>query len=1376
MQSEVENLLNLRLESTQNERKAIADSLDHSENKIKSLLLKLGQKPRETEEEINELVKSIEYGHNTTSQTNADERKFMRELDKLKQKKKAIQEYNSIQQEINDFKSRRSNLQKELRDKERALDDLYQGSRKLKAAARLGCNTSDLLEQKMPCPEDKLSRVIGKSGANTKQIESECNVVIDTDRFGGGLRIIGEEENVIAAQQKILIIINTVTEEFSASDEAMVCLAMGKASLLNQIQNHYGVRIDLNRPKKLCRVTGLPENILGVKNEIASIRCARAEIPFDKSVIPFLLGTKGSTIQALQEEHSVQLDVLRDQNLLLVLGYVDDVNAASAILSDLVNNNKEVEETIEMDRNTMIGCIIGAKGQNIRKLTEELNVRLQTAKSEGGKDGANETFEKLIITGTAALVYPARARILELLSEYESFEIKVPYPDDCTPQLVGKKGAKINALREEHPNVQIDVDNVAGIVRIHSENTEAREAARQAIQAIVDANFSATVHMDGDATISLKGARGKDLRTRLTADLGLNLDIVTESELVRVRGLAENVRQGVELLEEFRQNNFLIEIPCFDEDAQAIFSGTDNLAKTLETKYDVKLSQDRECGTLRIRGRKDVVDEVERQIALILEGGEGSSTKLLEVDAASMGGLIGKGGKNIQKLEAEFKVRLDLLRSKGVVRIRGEAADTRSALEAVTNIIETMRVSAIIPKPRDMPKEAVNKIILRTANIFFGLDMDVLDIEIAIRGPQKIISEAKKYLTEQITDSATCTVELMDQQYLALAEEQELNFRQIRDVHGVGVTMDAEKQAIVITGRTASVMKAKSHVYRMLDFLFTAEFASLPMDSLCLDEACTYVFSHDVFEQTGAKLSVDRPLQCVRIRGSADSVAAALVLIRDAQTHWRKCFASIPIEENTVGMLKRGTVVAALEKDTESSITVDRYGSRVVVRAPNETAVQKAVAAIEDRLVRLQRENWEVVLDDRMFGPMIGKQGAHVTKLRTETGATIDMDARTRTVKVSGPEEKVALAKERILAFLKDMQKEAYSVRLRVPANAFSAIVGTKGATINGIQSSSGVRIDLDRLESLAILRGSEEGCERAILAIKEVIKKDGLDATGVVVVPNVTPPTTEPVILPASTLANSASAGQLVDGEVDAMQEVADRIKADYASKSTLSKSAGRRLRRKNKGGVGDDVADADAGVVPAVSSNGHVNGTSAAPTASAVASPPVPITTVHTPDPLVKAPVVASGPLPVPALSSPVPVPTSTAPAPPAVPELSGKPGELLAMLLGSCPLHTEAPVTARLTSKQVPSAHLQRTSTGPTQDISAVTKLSNVLGLTPNSAVLKTNSSGSDVVGVGNGHSHSKSDATATAASFGSVPTGVSSSSTQYYKSKSGFTVRL
>ena len=347
----LDEIIALRLELTQQERAIIKESIEAVDVKIKSVISHIGIRPKETDAELTTMMHRLEHTHTTTSQTNAQERIFMYDMKKLQEKKKYLIEYNAIQLTLDELKLKRTSLQKDIREKDATLDELYLGSRKLKLAEKIGCMASEIVETKFTVPADKISLIIGKGGSTLQKIENDCMVSIDTkETKAGNIRITGSETSIALAITAVLTIVSTVNEEFSPSDEKIVCLILDKAALTHDIETRHNVRIDISRAKKVCKVIGQPDGVRLAIAEINLIPALKVKIPIDVAILPFVVGKGGATIKLLGEGNRVQIDIDREEKHILVLGYIEEVVTAVEALRNIISDNTEVEEVIKVDK------------------------------------------------------------------------------------------------------------------------------------------------------------------------------------------------------------------------------------------------------------------------------------------------------------------------------------------------------------------------------------------------------------------------------------------------------------------------------------------------------------------------------------------------------------------------------------------------------------------------------------------------------------------------------------------------------------------------------------------------------------------------------------------------------------------------------------------------------------------------------------------------------------------------------------------------------------------------------------------------------------------------------------------------------------------
>ena len=566
----LEGIIAHRLEITQRERAEIKSRFDLLDTRIEKLKSTIGNRPRETETSIETAIHQLERQHTTTSQTNEKERGFMLQLKKLQNRKKEVADQCKLQASLDAVITERKELRKDMNEKDVQLDELFVASRKLKISTRYGCLPIHVQEQTVTVSEQSIPRIVGKGGINLKQVETDCKVIIDADRNGRGtLRITGTEVGIAAAQQAIFTIASTTTEEISPSESIIVCLILDKAALAREIESRHTVRIDVSRAKKLCKISGLTDAVRAAIKDIQSeVKSKRVEIPIDQSLLPFIVGKGnnplrtcyqtplsltpsiiyhtplsvqqgGSTIRALGENNRVQIDVDRDNNIILVIGFSNEVDRTVASLRHIIDENIEIEEVITVDKHTMIGCIIGHGGQHIRSLQKEFNVQMRTdGNNNRGTSGTTATTpnidkhinssepEKLIIRGTSARVSSAVIRVNDMVANYHAFTEVIKMSGEFISLFLGKKGSRIASLRDKFSDATIDID--VGTVRVHSVNPTTRQAVRDVIEGLIASNYTQTIAMERDLGVLLKGPRGAETRSLLTTDLGMNYFAITQ--------------------------------------------------------------------------------------------------------------------------------------------------------------------------------------------------------------------------------------------------------------------------------------------------------------------------------------------------------------------------------------------------------------------------------------------------------------------------------------------------------------------------------------------------------------------------------------------------------------------------------------------------------------------------------------------------------------------------------------------------------------------------------------------------------------------------------------------------------------------------------
>ena len=250
----------------QQDRNKLKEKIDKLDDKIQKSIPRMGSKPKESEDQLIMMLKRLEFNHTTTSQSNADERKFMQERDKILVKQKQVVEYTEAQLELDKLKIALNANRIEMREKDKLIDDLKANQRRVIIANKLKCSMDDIIEQRLTIPAEKIPQIIGKKGANLKKIEDETTASIKADRNGGGITIVGTSNSIKNAIAIIMSVVNSAIEDISPSEEAITCLLFNKAALVDEIQAKCNVRIDISKAQKLCKISGTLDCIGAAKS------------------------------------------------------------------------------------------------------------------------------------------------------------------------------------------------------------------------------------------------------------------------------------------------------------------------------------------------------------------------------------------------------------------------------------------------------------------------------------------------------------------------------------------------------------------------------------------------------------------------------------------------------------------------------------------------------------------------------------------------------------------------------------------------------------------------------------------------------------------------------------------------------------------------------------------------------------------------------------------------------------------------------------------------------------------------------------------------------------------------------------------------------
>jgi transcription antitermination factor NusA-like protein len=441
--------------------------------------------------------------------------------------------------------------------------------------------------------------LIGRGGVNIRKVREKTGVRIvfptRQDENQELITIIGKKEAVEEAKDELLSKIsqlNNITEDvISVDPKHHRYFVARRAQVLNDISDEFG-GVNISLPKDLTSpiiaLKGARECVDGAKKRLLEIVADLEAMTEIKCIIAqkhhrALLRNKGKNIQELTARLNIQIKfperkkveevvegapveeapptpppVEGEENkadTIVISGHRDRCEEAKNALLALVPISEPVEIPFENHR-----YIIGQKGAGIRKMMEEFDVNIAVPPSEN-QDSV------VIVTGPSAHVTDAiaalKARNEEIEKENEDrklkqFELVMNVAAEYHPKLIGRKGAVISKLREQHGvNIQVppsnsttedEKSNQIKIIGYEQNCMEAKDAILGIIGELED-QVTLEVSINNQIHSRIIGGKGRTVRKLMEQfKTDIRFPRGENPDLVMVTGTQENCEACIEHL------------------------------------------------------------------------------------------------------------------------------------------------------------------------------------------------------------------------------------------------------------------------------------------------------------------------------------------------------------------------------------------------------------------------------------------------------------------------------------------------------------------------------------------------------------------------------------------------------------------------------------------------------------------------------------------------------------------------------------------------------------------------------------------------------------------------------------------------------------
>uniref|UniRef100_A0A8C2HC68 Vigilin n=1 Tax=Cyprinus carpio TaxID=7962 RepID=A0A8C2HC68_CYPCA len=387
--------------------------------------------------------------------------------------------------------------------------------------------------------------IIGKGGANIKKIREETNTKIDLPAENSNSEMIiitGKKANCEAAKNRILAIQKELVRGLFVSIPSKLhnSLIGSKGRFVRSIMEECG-GVHIHFPTE------------GSGIDAVTIRGTAEEVEKAKKQLLSLAEEKENGEANGEVKEPADPLVPKKCDVIVLSGRKERCEAAVEALKALVPVSVAVEVPFELHR-----YIIGQKGSGIRKMMDEFEVNIQVP--------AHELQSDIIsITGLASHLDRAKEGLLERVKELQaeqedralrSFKLTITVEPKYHPKIIGRKGAIITQIRNEHEvNIQFPEKNDENQDQITITGYEQNAvAARDAIQAIVDEleeMISEDITLDSKVHARIIGARGKGIRKIMDEfkfDVRFPQSGAADPNLVTVTGRPEHVDEAIDHL------------------------------------------------------------------------------------------------------------------------------------------------------------------------------------------------------------------------------------------------------------------------------------------------------------------------------------------------------------------------------------------------------------------------------------------------------------------------------------------------------------------------------------------------------------------------------------------------------------------------------------------------------------------------------------------------------------------------------------------------------------------------------------------------------------------------------------------------------------
>ncbi|XP_023174967.2 vigilin isoform X2 [Drosophila hydei] len=816
--------------------------------------------------------------------------------------------------------------------------------------------------------------VIGRKGANMKQLEEDCPNV-NVNCLENKIKLEGDPENVDRAVSYLNDIIRNYEENFTYEvmtvNPSYYKHIIGKAGAnVNRLKDELKVNINIEEHEGQNNIriegpkAGVRQAQLELQEKIDKLENEKSkDVIIDRRLHRSIIGAKGEKIREVKDRYrQVTITIPTPQentDIVKLRGPKEDVDKCHKDLLKLVKEIQESSHIIEVPIFKQFHkFVIGKGGANIKKIRDETQTKIDLP-AEG------DTNEVIVITGKKENVLEAKERIQKIQNELsdivtEEVQISPKYYNS----IIGTGGKLISSIMEECGGVTIkfpNSDSKSDKVTIRGPKDDVEKAKAQLLELANErqqASFSVEVRAKQQHhkfLIGKNGASIRKIRDATGARIIFPSNEDSDKEAIIIIGKEESVNKAKEQLEAI--------IKECDEVTEGEVIVDPKHHKHFVAKRGAILHRiSEECGgvmisfprpgtnsdKVTIKGAKECIEAAKQRIEETVADLEAQTTIEVVIPQRQHRTIMGARGFKVQQVTSEFDVQIKF--------------PDRDATEPVEHLTNGVNGNGEVAGEGEPTAEPVRQ-------------CDV----IRITGRIEKCNGAKQALLDLIPVEEKLNVPF--DLHRTIIGPRGANVRQFMSTHDVHVELppsDLKSDIITVSGTPARVAEAREALEKMIED-YEADRADRELRS--------YVLQIEVDPEYHSKL---------------------------------------------IG--RQGAVINKLRADHDVNISLpkrDDPNQRIISITGYQAKAEAARDAILEIVGELQTLHREVIeIDTRIHSHIIGHRGRTIRKVIDDYKVDIkfpssdDAQANPNAVTIIGKEEDVENAKEMLLSMAEDYERD----------------------------------------------------------------------------------------------------------------------------------------------------------------------------------------------------------------------------------------------------------------------------------------------------------------------------------------------------------------